>query len=290
MLQQTRVETAMPYFERWLERFPSLEALAGAAEADVLAAWSGLGYYGRARNLHRAAKEVMRTGEPRDFESVRKLAGVGEYTAAAIASIVFGEPRAALDGNVTRVMSRLLNDSGDARASKTRRRFAAEATRLIDRARPGDFNQAMMELGATICTPKSPRCAECPVARLCAAHAAGTVGQLPVRLGGKQAREIALDLALVLRDGAVYLVRRGEGERRLAGFRELPEKSAVSGAEFRMAARFTHQIVNDRFRVKVWRAARVDGLPPGEWIALADLGGIPVTTVTRKALRSAGID
>ena len=289
MLQQTRVEAVTPYFLRFMELFPNVEALAAAEESRVLAAWSGLGYYSRARNLHRSAKTIAAAGEPRDFYSIRALAGVGDYTAAAIASIALGEARAAVDGNVMRVISRLTNDAADIKAGETRRRFAEEAAQLLDRRRPGDFNQAMMELGATVCTPKTPDCGRCPVARFCGAHAAGTAAQLPVKLGGKAAREARLDVAVLAREGRVFLIERASNERRLAGFRELPGKKDVPGTRFRAAGEFTHQIVNDRFRVRVWIAGRAAQVPAGEWIAATDLGGLPVTTIAKKALRLAGI-
>jgi A/G-specific adenine glycosylase len=289
MLQQTRVEAVTPYFLRFIELFPDVRALAGAEESRVLAAWSGLGYYSRARNLHRAAKAIAAGGEPPDFDSIRVLAGVGDYTAAAVASIVLGEPRAAVDGNVMRVISRLANDPADIRAGKTRRRFAEEAARLLDIRRPGDFNQAMMELGATVCMPKTPDCGQCPVARFCGARAAGTAAQLPVKLGGKPAREVALDVAVLERDGRIFLVERAASERRLAGFRELPAKKDLAGARFRAAGEFTHQIVNDRFRVRVWMGGGASRLPAGEWIAASELGAFPVTTTAKKALRIAGL-
>jgi len=289
MLQQTRVEAVTPYFLRFMGLFPDVRALAAAEESTVLAAWSGLGYYSRARNLHRAAKAIAAGGEPSDFESIRALAGVGDYTAAAVASIALGDARAAVDGNVMRVISRLANDAADIRAGETRRRFAGQAARLVDRRRPGDFNQAMMELGATVCTPKAPDCGKCPVERFCGARAAGTAAQLPVKLGGKPAREVALDVAVLARDGRVFLVERAASERRLAGFRELPGKKDVKGARFRAAGEFTHQIVNDRFRVRVWVAGTPAGLPAGEWISPSELGDLPVTTTAKKALRIAGL-
>jgi A/G-specific adenine glycosylase len=289
MLQQTRVEAVTPYFLRFLEQFPDIRALAQAEEARVLAAWSGLGYYSRARNLHRAAKAMAAAGLPRDYASVMALPGVGEYTAAAVASIVFGEPRAAVDGNVMRVISRIANDAADIRAGGTRRRFAEEAARLLDVRRPGDFNQAMMELGATVCTPGAPDCGGCPVARFCGARAAGTAAQLPVKLGGKAFRQLALDVAVLARDGRVFLIERAATERRLAGFRELPGKKDLAGARFRAVGEFTHRIVNDRFRVRVWVTGRAFGLPEGAWIPTADLASVPVTTTARKALRLAGV-
>ncbi|HWD98855.1 MAG TPA: A/G-specific adenine glycosylase [Bryobacteraceae bacterium] len=289
MLQQTRVEAVTPYFLRFLEQFPDVHALARAEETRVLAAWSGLGYYSRARNLHRAAKAMASSAEPRDYASILALPGVGEYTAAAVTSIVLGEPRAAVDGNVMRVISRIANDAADIRAGETRRRFAEEAARLLDVRRPGDFNQAMMELGATVCTPKAPACGGCPVQRLCGARAAGTTAQLPVKLGGKAAREVALDVAVLAREGRVFLIERAATERRLAGFRELPAKKDLPGARFRAAGEFTHQIVNDRFRVRVWLTKLAPRAPAGAWIAVADLSSLPVTTTAKKALRLAGV-
>jgi A/G-specific adenine glycosylase len=161
--------------------------------------------------------------------------------------------------------------------------------RLLDVRRPGDFNQAMMELGATVCTPKAPDCGACPVQRFCGARAAGTAAQLPVKLGGKKARQVALDVAVLALEGRVFLVERAASERRLAGFRELPAKKDLPGARFQAAGEFTHQIVNDRFRVRVWVAAGVSRLPEGAWIAVAGLSSLPVTTASRKALRLAGI-
>lgn len=146
MLQQTRVEAVVPYYNRFLARFPDVESLARASEPDVLTAWSGLGYYSRARNLHRAAKHVIATGLPADYAQLRQLAGIGPYTAGAVASIAFGLPHAAVDGNVLRVISRLANDPGEISSPQTRRRFSQEAQRLLHLRRPGDFNQAMMEL------------------------------------------------------------------------------------------------------------------------------------------------
>lgn len=176
MLQQTRVETVIPYYERWLERFPDLERLAAAAEDEVLGAWAGLGYYSRARNLHRAARHVrerLHGDVPRTAAALRELPGVGEYTAGAIASIAFGEPAPAIDGNARRVLSRLL----DANLAPTALQEAGR--RLVPAERPGDFNQGLMELGATICAPRRPRCERCPLADLCRARAAGTQALRP---------------------------------------------------------------------------------------------------------------
>ncbi len=288
MLQQTRVEAVIPYYERFLTSFPRVEALATATETSLLTAWSGLGYYSRARNLHRAAKQVAARGVPTNHAELLDLAGIGPYTAAAIASIALGQPHAAVDGNVIRVISRLTNDAGEISTPSTKARFAAEAQRLLDPRKPGDFNQAMMELGATICTPRSPDCGHCPVNRFCAARAAGTERGLPVKLKKSASRDVVLDLALFTQTGAahgpIFLLQRGSGERRLAGFWELPQKSLVPKWNGRPVKEFVHQIVNDRFRITVWRGPAPKTLPDGKWFEIKELSGIPLTTVTRKAL------
>lgn len=297
MLQQTRVEAVLPYYRLFLERFPTVEDLANAPEAGVLTAWSGLGYYSRARNLHRAAKKIALQGIPASYEEVLAMPGVGPYTAGAIASIALGLPHAAVDGNVLRVISRLTNDAAEIAAPATRRRFAAEAGRLLDPGRPGDFNQAMMELGATVCLPRNPDCGACPVASFCAAHAAGTANSLPVKLKKQQARDIALELAILERESRIWLVKRSAAERRLADFWELPQKRqlpSLTGARLagRKLSEFRHQIVNDRFRVTVWHARIRDAVladasapsAAGQWVEIAQLDRLPLTTMTRKAL------
>jgi A/G-specific adenine glycosylase len=292
MLQQTRVEAVIPYYERFLARFPDVEALAAASEPAVLTAWSGLGYYSRARNLHRAAKQVAATGLPLDYRQLREIAGIGPYTAAAIASIALGEPHAAVDGNVIRVVSRLTNDSAEISAPRTRQRFTDEAQRLLDPLLPGDFNQAMMELGATICLPRNPGCDRCPVARFCAARAAGTERELPVKLKKAKAREVALDLAILTgqsrNKGKIFLVQRLAEERRLAGFWELPQR-ALFPDDWRcsQSGQLVHQIVNDRFRITIWRGSSPRALPPGNWFSPSELQAIPLTTIARKCLRTA---
>src|SRR5579862_6586746 len=165
MLQQTRAEAVIPYYERFLERFPNAAALAVASEQEVLAWWSGLGYYSRARHLHKAARLVA-DGFPKTYETIRELPGVGDYTAAAIGSIAFGLPHAVVDGNVLRVVARIENDAADIAAPRTRERFRTVAQNWLEQA-PADsfgaFNQALMELGATICLPRNPACTTCPV-------------------------------------------------------------------------------------------------------------------------------
>jgi len=284
MLQQTRVEAVIPYFNRFLERFPNVSMLADSTETDVLAAWSGLGYYSRARNLHRAALAIAAKGAPSAYEEILALPGIGPYTAAAIASIALGAPRAAVDGNVLRVISRLKNDASEISQPATRARFTAEAQSLLDPRRPGDFNQAMMELGATVCLPRNPLCGECPVRRFCEGRAAGRERELPVRGGRERARDIPLDLLLFQRQNEIFLVRRRADERRLAGFWELPVRlKPKSGDE--PVVTFTHRIVNDCFRIAVYICRPPVRPPePGEWFTPERMARIPVTTIARKAL------
>jgi A/G-specific adenine glycosylase len=254
----------------------------------VLTAWSGLGYYSRARNLHRGAKQAASNGLPVSYDELLKLSGIGPYTAAAIASIALGEPRAAVDGNVIRAISRLTNDASEVSSPVTKRRFTDEAQQLLDPRRPGDFNQAMMELGATVCVPRNPRCRQCPVARFCAAHGAGTEQELPVKLKKAAARDIALDLVLFAgqagNSGKIFLVQRNPAERRLADFWELPARNLFPKWNGRPQGQITHQIVNDRFRITVWHGIAPRLLPSGKWFTPLELAAIPVTTISRKAL------
>jgi A/G-specific adenine glycosylase len=183
MLQQTRVETAIPYYERFLARFPDLQTLADADSDDVLGVWAGLGYYSRARNLHAAARIVVdeHAGElPDDAEALRSLPGVGRYTAGAVASIAFDRPEPVVDGNVSRVFARLRGIRDDVRKAATVRRLWEEAAALVRGPHPGDLNQALMELGARVCTPRAPRCPVCPVAHHCEAQRGGDAEALPV--------------------------------------------------------------------------------------------------------------
>jgi len=310
MLQQTRVAAVIAHYHEFLRRFPTVEKLARGREAGVLAAWSGLGYYRRARMLHAAAKVVVRERNgkfPASAEELRKLPGVGRYTAAAIASIGFGEAVAVVDGNVERVLQRV---SGERLAGEELWR-AAEG--LLDHERPGDFNQAMMELGAVVCTPRAPACLTCPVVGLCA-----TRGELPgaVKAARQKKREIhyALDFrSSDYRSGAVFLVQRPQDSRLMAGMWELPEVEGPSGAKARsngagkVAAlkalrhpkarlggsveaclTLKHSITVTSYIVRVWRMSA----PPsdeGKWIPVERLARVALTGLARKILRKAEI-
>jgi A/G-specific adenine glycosylase len=210
MLQQTRVDTVVPYYRRWMERFPTVEVLAEASSEEVLRLWQGLGYYSRARNLHNAARVVVEAWDgvvPNTVEALRQLPGVGEYTAGAVASIAFGAPVPAVDGNVRRVLARLADDP-DPTPARLRRWAGA----LVDPERPGDFNQGLMELGALVCTPRAPGCARCPLEAECRARREGTQELRPLpRRRGRVRRAVAVSLVLHRGTGAeteVLLERR----------------------------------------------------------------------------------
>jgi A/G-specific adenine glycosylase len=294
MLQQTRVQTAIPYYQRFLERFPTVAALAAADEDAVLALWSGLGYYSRARNLHEAAREIQaRGGFPTSYSELRKLAGIGDYTAAAIASMAFGEPRAAVDGNVLRVVARVANDASDTGSAKVREKFRAIAQAWMDRQDPAGFNQAMMELGATICLPRNPLCQACPVSVRCRARQMGTAAGLPVKLRRHAAVHMDAVLLLVEDGGRVLLRRREAGARRMAGFWDLPApENCAHLRPGRTIGEFRHTITHHRIRFTL-RAARTGpafaAVPPFRWIKPREMGRIPLSTTARKALRLAGI-
>ena len=182
MLQQTRIAAVVPYYEPFLQRFPDVESLAGAREAEVLKLWSGLGYYSRARNLHRAAKEIVsRHGGrfPPELDGALALPGIGRYTAAAVLSIGYDAPLAVLDGNVARVLARVSAIRGDLRAGGRWQRLGQTAQHLLAQHAPGEWNQALMELGETICAPRSPQCGQCPIARWCRARALGLTPSIP---------------------------------------------------------------------------------------------------------------
>ena len=293
MLQQTRVATVIERFQEFLRNFPTVLSLANASEQDVLALWSGLGYYRRARMLHEAAKVVAREHRgimPRTAVSLRGLPGIGAYTSAAVASIAFGEKVAVVDGNVERVIQRLAGWGSESRKgqSELAREINLRAGVLLDPMRPGDFNQAMMELGATLCLPRTPGCGACPVSKFCAARASGCERELPVKLKKGQARNVALELAILEQEGSIFLIKRSALERRLADFWELPARNLFPRVKGAKLAEFRHRIVNDSFRVTVWhitdRNFQPSNLLAGNWVELAELDRIPLTTVTRKAL------
>jgi len=291
MLQQTRAQAVIPYYERFLERFPNVAALARSGEEEVLALWSGLGYYSRARNLRRAAMQIEPAGAfPREYEAIRQLPGVGDYTAAAIASIAFGLPHAVLDGNVLRVVARVENDSADIASPRTRERFREVAQEWLDRRSPGAFNQALMELGATVCLVRNPLCLVCPLSSLCGARAAGTMAQLPVRLRKVEPVRVDGTLLVIHRKGRVLLRQREAGERRMAGFWELPTPDHLPGARVGAAiGTVRHSVTYHRYHFQVAPASASPRERSFRWFPTHHLAAIPLSTSARKALKLAGV-
>ncbi len=276
----------LPYYARFLELFPDVQALAGAPEQTLLAAWAGLGYYSRVRNLQKAAQDIVEAGEfPRTYSSLRELPGVGDYTAAAVASIAFGLPHALVDGNVARVMSRLAAEAGDIKSEVVRRRLRALAELLLDRKHPGEFNQALMELGATVCVPKRPLCESCPVRMYCEARKQGLELRLPVRGARGSADQREKKLLVIEKGGEFLFWQRTAESSRLADFWELPEREQLPHAKVTgYAGVFRHTIVNTTYLVEVSRAT-VRSLPSGfRWLAKSSLQNVPVSTTAKKAL------
>jgi A/G-specific adenine glycosylase len=294
MLQQTRAQAVIPYYERFLVRFPTVAALAAAAEEDVLALWSGLGYYSRARNLRIAARQIAAAGGfPRDYAALRALPGIGDYTAAAIASIAFQLPYAVLDGNVLRVVARVENDASDIASPRTRERFRAVAQEWLDLRQPGLFNQALMELGATVCLPRNPLCLVCPLANGCHAREEGVAAQLPVKLRKTAAVQLDGTLLIVRRGGRILLRQRDRAARRMAGFWDLPAPEDLPAARTgRHFGEIRHTITHHHYTLNVMAASVASRSVPGpefRWCHPQDFVKIPLSTSARKALKLVGI-
>lgn len=305
MLQQTRVDTVIPFYHRFLERFPSLAELARARESDVLAAWSGLGYYRRARNLHAGAGIVAREGGgevPRTLDGLRALPGVGAYTAAAIASIAFDLPAAAVDGNVIRVIARWDGRKGRRDDAGLKRAITVRAEGFAPGSRPGDWTQALMELGATTCLPRAPLCERCPVSHWCRAAASGRPDRYPeAAAAGAVIRERRV--LLLLRKGSRILLVPDPADD---GATLAPPSSAVRlPAESKRVARtlarvhgadapacgpartIRHRTFSHDYTVEVWEAgASVDrkGKPGERWCTRSELSRLPVRAITIKAI------
>ena len=276
MLQQTRVAAVVDHYHRFLKRFPTLEKLAGAREASVLAQWSGLGYYRRARSLQAAAKLVAKQhgGKfPRTAAELRGLPGIGRYTAAAIASIVFGEAAAVVDGNVERVIARITgqNTSGE--------QVWDIAEQMLERQQPGDWNQAMMELGAIVCLPGEPRCWECPLSKFC-----NTRGKRNSQTGSPRQIKREIAYALAQRNGSILLVQRSATEKLMAGMWELPQVTFSSNDDVLFSLR--HSITVTDFTVRVVRGIAEPG---GAWIRNSRLKTVALTGLAKKILRRADI-
>jgi A/G-specific adenine glycosylase len=311
MLQQTRVETVIPYYERFMGAFPTVHALAEAPLDRVLERWSGLGYYRRARLLHAGARAVATNGMPADAEGLRAIPGIGDYTAGAIASIAWGEEAAIVDGNVARVLARLHGVEGDVSRGPENKNIWSLAAELVRGDDPGAFNQALMELGATVCTPRSPKCDACPIARGCVARETGRTESIPAvrkKSAVKQWKRVAL---VAERDGAILLARRKDH----LVFGGLWEPPGVDGSGPRTAAllakRFgrgapsrvgnvRHLLSHRDLRVDVWtvecsradvKSARTARLPPDydchEWVRRAKADEKALSSLAKKILAAA---
>jgi A/G-specific adenine glycosylase len=282
MLQQTRVAAVIEHYRQFLGRFPTIEKLAAARESSVLAVWSGLGYYRRARMLRAAAKVIVceYAGKfPATAGELRALPGIGRYTAAAIASIAFGEAVAVVDGNVERVLRRFFGEVLVGEQCWQR------ANQLLDPQRSGDFNQAIMELGATVCTPRAPVCLTCPIVDLCATRGDLTTSE---KSPPQQKRDIHYSLLCKGLDGSgqIFLVQRPRNSSLMAGMWELPEIPAGKGTEPTFTLR--HSITVTDYTVHVWRDLQPSHLA-GKWFRTSRLEALPLTGLSRKILHKAQI-
>ncbi|NRA94919.1 MAG: A/G-specific adenine glycosylase [Planctomycetes bacterium] len=309
MLQQTTVDVVVPRFVAFLRRFPDIQSLASAEEEDVVAAWSGLGYYRRARGLRLGARAVVeRFGGtiPSDEKDLLSLPGVGPYTAAAIRSLAFDQPAPAIDGNVARVAARLFADDGDVGKAGTRRRLRERLVPHVPEGGAAAFSEALIELGALVCRPKSARCDACPVADLCAARLTGRVATLPVRQPPRRSRPVLSARAWVERGCRVLLVQRPADASLLPGFLELPGRWGPAGENppdvvrevlenlgfddvrtYEPVAEARHAITHHRIRSVAVRADVVGAAPGGcRFVPWDEVDLERVTTETRKLLRS----
>jgi A/G-specific adenine glycosylase len=307
MLQQTVMSTVLPYFERFMARFPSLQVLAAAREDEVLTLWSGLGYYSRARHLHRTAQLVVHEwggALPSNKEELRELPGVGAYTAAAVAAIAFSRRTLPVDGNVARVLARILGERQPIDRPAVRAGLRARGQPLVPARRPGDFAQAMMELGALCCLPRNPRCPQCPVARFCRARAARATGSIPARTKRPAKRRIHLACVAVEHQGRLLLVCRPAGTL-LAGTWVLPLREMRAGETATRAARralaglglrvegtlklvgeLRHVFTHRDATASVFRA-RARGrvaMPDARWVHSDELASMPLSSFGRKMI------
>ena len=312
MLQQTRVETVMAYFERWMERFPTLEALANASEQEVLKAWEGLGYYSRARNLHRAARLVMEryAGRlPADLTELEKLPGIGRYTAGAIASIAYGKDAPALDGNIRRVLARVFNVGVPARSPEGERDLWRLAAASLPSGRAGDYNQALMDLGSSICTPRAPACLICPIAHCCQARALGLQEARPV-LDAKPITPHYTVTAAVIYRGSQVLIALRPSSGLLGGLWEFPGGKVEPGETLEDGLRreiieelgvpiqvgealgvYRHAYTHFKVTLHAFRC-QLDGQEPQalhaseiRWIPLTELDNFPMGKIDRQIAR-----
>ncbi len=300
ILQQTRVAQGYDYFLRFMQRFPTVEALADATEDEVLAQWQGLGYYSRARNLHAAARQISQLGSfPDTYEGIRALRGVGDYTAAAVASLAFGLPCAVVDGNVFRVLSRYFGIDAPIDSTQGRRLFFALAQEMLVPERPADYNQAIMDFGALQCTPRAPRCDSCPLADTCQALHDGRVGQLPVRCHRAQVRQRYFTYLCVCCGGRILLQRRGEGDIWQGlwqpPMQETPQPMSLAeveawggryGSLTCLRTAVVHQLTHQRLQADFY-LLRATSRPPfeGTWVPESQLADYAVPRLVEELLK-----
>jgi A/G-specific adenine glycosylase len=282
MLQQTRVETVIPYYDRWLRTFPSITLLARAPYSRVLKLWEGLGYYTRAKNLHRAAKLMTGRPLPSTVDEWHQLPGIGRYTAGAIASIAFDQRAPLVDGNVARVFARVFGLTGDVKLPATQKQLWSVAERLLPEKNCGDFNQALMELGALVCLPANPLCETCPLHHVCQALKTGAQNRLPVRGGNRPTVDVVEDTALMRRGDRILLSQR-PATGLLANLWELPAFNHTAGA---LLATVRHTITHRRITLRVFEsrpARRVTG-PRLRWVTRREARQLALPAAHRRAL------
>lgn len=309
MLQQTRVDQATPYFHRFIERFPTVQDLASADQQEVLKVWEGLGYYSRARNLHEASKLVVEKFDgnlPHTKEEILKLKGVGPYTAAAVLSIAHSRPHAVVDGNVTRVLCRYFGIEQDIRSTKTKNTIQEAADDLIDKERPGDFNQALMELGATVCTPSNPDCEDCPLSTDCTAYATLKTDTIPYKSPAKKRPHHHIGVGIIKEDSKVLIALRPE-DAMLGGLwefpggkqkdgehiektvtRELKEELGVDVSVTKPFMKFDHAYSHFKITLHAYICELLDGEPKPKtsqqikWVNVKELEDYPFPKANRK--------
>jgi A/G-specific adenine glycosylase len=314
MLQQTQVDTVVPYYHRFLKRFPSIQALASASLEEVLKVWEGMGYYARARHLHQAARQLVTANGgrlPEQFDELQRLPGVGAYTAGAIASLAFGQRAAAVDGNTRRVLCRVFAIREDVTRSATKRRLQELAMTLLPPKQPGRFNEALIELGATVCTPRAPSCDRCPLADMCQAYAEGEQEALPVRRPRRQTPHYNVAAAVTVRDDGAVLVAQRNVDDMLGGLWEFPggkcedgealpaclarEMREELGVEVEVGVPVTvveHAYTHFRITLHAFLCRLREGRPrcldcaAFRWVAPGDLDQFPMSVADRKVAQA----
>ncbi len=277
MLQQTRVETVIDYYHRWLAVFPTLEALAAAPEARVLKLWEGLGYYSRARNLHRAAKFAQ--GKiPNTVDGLLEMPGIGRYTAGAIASIAFNQRAPLVDGNVIRIFARIFGITEETTKPKIQQQMWSLAEELLPEKNCGDFNQSLMELGAVICVPQNPDCARCPMQKVCVAKARNLQDQLPNRGARKIIKRVTHDVTLIRQNGKILLQKR-PATGLLANMWELPP-----GKSKKHLITIRHAITDKQITLRVFAGEAPTELGGLKWISSQQLKRITMSAAHRRVL------